>query len=408
MSKKQLLITFSVFSLAYLLSSLLRGVTAALAPQFVTELHLDPTQLGLLAGAYFLGFGLMQLPLGIGLDRYGAKPILILSTIVASLGCYIFAKSTQFEFLLLGRFLTGIGVSASFIAPLTEARRYLSTGAQQSVNAWLLTSGSLGLLLATWPLEQATAYLGWRSIFELITLCFILILFCLIGFTPSSQPQAPTTNQAASYRTIVKNPYLLKMAPIGFISYASLVALQTLWAGPWLTQVVGNNSHQAALGLFGINTVMFLVFIAMGILSPKFLKTSIQAEKVLIYGLPFSLLSLGLLIYLGHQANWVYFAFYCLTNFPLALTHPLIGQYFAVQQAGRALAFFNLLLFLGVFFLQWLVGSLIQRFTTHHGYSIEHSYQLSLLSLLILCTVSYLWFISFGLVQKRLNTQYAQ
>lgn len=62
---------FLVFAFAYFLSALLRAVTATLAPVFSRELALGAGDLGLLAGAYFLGFALMQLPLGQALDRFG-------------------------------------------------------------------------------------------------------------------------------------------------------------------------------------------------------------------------------------------------------------------------------------------------------------------------------------------------
>ena len=60
------------FAFAYFLSALLRAVTATLAPVFSAELGLRPADLGLLAGAYFLGFAALQLPLGRALDRFGA------------------------------------------------------------------------------------------------------------------------------------------------------------------------------------------------------------------------------------------------------------------------------------------------------------------------------------------------
>lgn len=44
---------FLVFGAAYLLSSLLRGITAALAPSFVFDFSLESSELGLLGGSYF-------------------------------------------------------------------------------------------------------------------------------------------------------------------------------------------------------------------------------------------------------------------------------------------------------------------------------------------------------------------
>ena len=68
---------FAAFAFAYFFSALLRAVTATLAPAFSAELGLSAGDLGLLGGAYFLGFALMQLPLGRALDRFGPRRVLL-------------------------------------------------------------------------------------------------------------------------------------------------------------------------------------------------------------------------------------------------------------------------------------------------------------------------------------------
>ena len=68
---------FLAFAFAYFFSALLRAVTATLAPAFSAELGLSSADLGLLAGAYFLGFSAMQLPLGRWLDNFGPRRVLL-------------------------------------------------------------------------------------------------------------------------------------------------------------------------------------------------------------------------------------------------------------------------------------------------------------------------------------------
>ena len=67
-------LVFLSFAFAYFHSAFLRGVTATLAPQFDTEFHLSSSDLGLLAGPYFLGFAVMQLPLGSALGTLRTPP----------------------------------------------------------------------------------------------------------------------------------------------------------------------------------------------------------------------------------------------------------------------------------------------------------------------------------------------
>ena len=68
-----LLRVFLPFALGYFLSYLYRVVNAVMAPDLVTEIGLDAAQLGLLTSAYFLTFGIFQLPLGMLLDRFGPR-----------------------------------------------------------------------------------------------------------------------------------------------------------------------------------------------------------------------------------------------------------------------------------------------------------------------------------------------
>jgi len=389
---------FLVFGAAYLLSSLLRGVTAALAPSFVFEFSLEPSELGLLGGSYFLGFALMQLPAGAWLDRYGAKRVLASSLVVAALGSCMFSLAQSFSALVVARFACGIGVSACLIAPLTAARLWLTPGKQQQVNLWMLMAGALGLLVATLPTQAVADAFGWRPIFLVTALLFVVLIALILVWIPD---MASTAGQKVawyrSYEDVVRSRYTWRIAPLGFFSYAILVAVQTLWAGPWLTQVAGASANEAAQGLFYINLVMLAVFLGMGFATPWVIKSKAGADGALKLVLPFSLVALYLVPTLGLGASWVHFAIYCVASSVLALTHPAVGQNFPPQLAGRAIAFFNLLLFMGVFVSQWGVGKIIAFVTVQQGSTLL-AYQVAFYVLAILSTLSYFWFLAFDKV----------
>ena len=153
LSRPRAVILFAAFAFAYFFSALLRAVTATLAPVFSDELGLVSGQLGLLAGAYFLGFALLQLPLGSALDRWGARRVLMVCLSLAVVGCLAFAAAGSLPQLLMARFLTGAGVAACLMAPLTCFRRLFSAAAQLRANAWMLMTGSLGMLASTLPVQ---------------------------------------------------------------------------------------------------------------------------------------------------------------------------------------------------------------------------------------------------------------
>ena len=97
---------FLGFAVAYFLAALLRAITATLAPAFSSELGLGAADLGLLAGAYFFGFALLQLPLGSALDRFGPRRVQAGLMGLAVAGCGLFALVVGLPALLAARVLT--------------------------------------------------------------------------------------------------------------------------------------------------------------------------------------------------------------------------------------------------------------------------------------------------------------
>lgn len=161
-------IVFLSFALAYFFSALVRAITATLSPTLSLELDLNAGDLGLLAGGYFLGFALTQLPLGNWLDRHGPRQVILGFLAVAVLGCMAFAMATSFSGLLAARVLTGMGVSACLMAPLTGFRRWLAPATQLRANSWMLMTGSLGMVAATLPVQWLMPYTGWRGLFWML------------------------------------------------------------------------------------------------------------------------------------------------------------------------------------------------------------------------------------------------
>ncbi len=105
-------IIFCVFALAFFISTLLRAITATLTPVLTNEFDLSAGNLGLLAGGYFIGFSLMQIPAGLLLDKYGPKKVIPYLLLIALVGTISFAFAKNFTGLFISRIFIGVGVSA--------------------------------------------------------------------------------------------------------------------------------------------------------------------------------------------------------------------------------------------------------------------------------------------------------
>jgi predicted MFS family arabinose efflux permease len=285
LSRRDAVVVFLAFAFAYFISALIRAITATLSPTLTQEFSLNARDLGLLAGGYFLGFAAMQLPLGTWLDRQGPKKVSLYFLSMAALGCIAFSWATSFSGLLAARVLCGVGVSACLMAPLTAYRRWLEPTTLMRANSWMLMTGSLGMVASTLPVQWLVPLVGWRLLFVGLGLMVVAAVVLIAwqvprwGVVSSAEPQALASG--GRYAEVWRHPYFRKMAPIGFFVYGGLVAIQTLWAAPWMMKVAGYSSSQAASGLFWINVAMLIAFWAWGLVSPWLARRGLGADRLI-------------------------------------------------------------------------------------------------------------------------------
>ena len=392
-SARTAIAVFSIFAFSYFISALVRGVTATLAPVFSTELGLTASDLGLLGGAFFLGFASTQLPLGTALDRHGPKRVQLMFLAVAVIGSAAFALAESFASLAVARALIGVGVSACLMAPLTAFRRSFGAEAQMRANAWMLMSGSLGMVASTLPVQWLLPTIGWRGLFWAVAAWMLLSMLAIARFVPSDAAVAPRAASAdGGYARILRHPTFLRFAPMGFFHYGGLIAVQSLWAGPWLIEVCGWTAAETAQGLFAINTAMLLSFLVWGGLVPRLYARGWSAQRLIVWGAPVSLVALAMAIILGPQAGvwiWIVFSVGCTV---VSLSQPAVGLALPAVLAGRALSAYNLVIFLGVFTVQWGIGLAIDALRAI-GWQTLSAFRGGFALFAACAVLSYVWFL---------------
>ncbi len=389
---KKAVLIFFVFACGYFISALLRAITATLSPLLTSEFNLTAGNLGLLAGGYFLGFASMQIPLGYLLDRHGPKKIVSSFLLIAIIGTAAFALAQSFSGLLISRILIGVGVSACLMGPLTGYRIWFADEYQQRANAWMLMVLSMGFVFSTLPVQILLPIIGWRWIFGLIAILILLVIFLTLFFIPKWKTENNNQESVGSLSDVWKNNFFRSTIPLGLFNYGGIVAVQTLWAGPWMVRVAGYTPLESATGLFWINVTMLFAFFAFGYILPKITKLGIEAMKLMKLGLPISYLSLLVIIILGENAGALHFTIYILTSIFLTLTQPAVALSFPTSLAGKSLTSFNLLIFVGTFIMQWGIGLIID-FCQFLGREEVQSFKISFTVYLIICILSYLYFL---------------
>jgi MFS family permease len=385
---------FIVFALGYFISTLLRAITATISPELVSEFNLTSGELGLLGGGYFLGFASVQIPLGYLLDSKGPRKIVSYFLSLSIVGLILFATAQNLTILLISRVLIGVGVGACLMGPLTAYRIWFQDETQQRANSWMLMVGAIGMLSSSLPVQFFLPIIGWRAIFLSLALLTLACIILVVIFIPKWQPKSIDNKHLneSKLSTVWKNPLFKSLVPMGFFSYGGLFAIQTLWAGPWMIRVSGYTPEESAQGLFIIYLCMLISFLVWGYFVPKFSKNVNDAIRLLKIGAPLSLCVLMLIIYLGPKAGSIHWALFIVSSIFLSLTQPAVGMAFSLSNAGKALTSFNLLIFIGAFFIQWIIGLIIDAGIAFNLSEID-SFKVAMTFVLITSLLSYLFFL---------------
>ncbi len=385
---------FLVFALGYFLSYALRTVNAALAPMLAADLSLSAGALGWLTSAYFLAFAAMQIPVGIWLDRYGARRTESALLIVAAAGASLVALGDTLWSITLGRILIGMGVAPCLMAPYAYFRRCFAPAQQPRLVMGMLLIGAAGALVATRPALTLASSVGWRQFF-FIASGLLLLSATAIYFltTDADRAHTPSTNtQKADFFTLSLHPVMLRCIPVCIFTIGGFAALQTLWAGPWLTQVLGMDAGQASMALFYLNAGLMISYLVMSTASPWLLRAGLSLFRQSMIALAWLPMVFMLMIWWQAPLSWVCWLLLTPVIPAMYLLQTQTALEFPGHMAGRVLTTFNLMTFGGTFIVQWGIGLVVDLLIAR-GHTQAGSLRLAFAGLVVLQVASLGWFI---------------
>lgn len=349
---------FLPFAAGYFLSYLLRTTNAVIAPELTQDLGLSAADLGLLTGAYFFAFGVFQLPLGLLLDRYGARRVEALLLLFAAAGCVLFGLGHSLTALVVGRALIGLGVSACLMAALKYLFQSFAAERHASLTAAMMTAGGLGAIGSSLPLTALLPLVGWRGAFLGIAGLSLLVTALILTVPEQTRraSQESMTQQIASLLAVFRRRiywrYGLQMA---FFTGGNM-AFQGLWAVPWLMTVNGHNRAVAAQHLFQMGGATLAGYIAVALFATRLARRGISPIFLLASGslLTLTAESLIALDALPSPLLWLAFGLAISTS---NLGYGLLAAHFPASLSGRVTTAVNLLAFAGAFSIQWGFGA---------------------------------------------------
>ncbi|MCG8306132.1 MAG: MFS transporter [Cytophagales bacterium] len=274
--------------LTFFVISFLTNILGALNPKVSESYTLTETMAGFLPFAFFIAYGVMSIPAGFLVEKWGEKKMMILAFIFAFLGALMFAISPSFNVYVISLFTIGAGMAALqvVINPLLRVSGGEENFAFNSVLAQLIFGLAsfispqmysyfvtnidrgnvekplIGILSGLVPKLMSWVAVYWA--FALIAMIMIGIVI-LVKFPKVELQEDEKVGSKESYLELFKNKYVILFF-LGIFCYVGTEQGISYWMSKFLSNYHGIDPDTAGAdavsyfwGLMTIGGILGLV-----------------------------------------------------------------------------------------------------------------------------------------------------
>lgn len=404
MKKENILLTplfmrlFIPFGVGYFLSVFLGSANATMAPILITEFALSPADLGFMSSVYLIFFGLAQFPLGVFLDRYGARVTLAPMLLFAVAGALLFAAAEGFAALVLSRALIGIGLAGSLMAAFKAYASWLTADKLPLVYSVQSLMGGIGGMFATRPVAIAFDIFGWRHVFVMLAV-ISLCSASLVWFVVPKDTVRRDERRGSFWKLLGKmfcffaDRRFWLVAPLVTAAQSVMFAYLYLWVGPWMLDVAGMDIGEAGMYMMLAFGGAALGYFGNGILAGWFKRKGwLSWEQLyLLSGVTLTAVLAAIMFMNGRGAAPLWGAVMFLSTMTM-ISFPIMRTMYAEDEVGRVLSLLNFTIFLFSFIVQWFIGVVLDLYPVSGGRFSPAGYRSSLAVVVIFNLASCIWY----------------
>jgi len=258
--------SWSILVIAFITVFFHRLSVGSVADELTREIPMNSVTLGNLTAMNYYAYALMQIPVGILVDRIGVRKINFYGLLVTAAGSILFGLAHTLEAAYLSRFLVGIGSSVIIVSIFKIQATWFSLSRFSALSGLTSFFGNFGSLLALYPLTFLSLTFGWRNVFYWMAgISLLLALLVLWGvrdartgiYSPSRETAATGPISRSSRKNFQTSEHTsIEVKPAPFLTYlkeslSSVLKNPKTWPNV-LTLFAFTGSSTTLLGLWGI------------------------------------------------------------------------------------------------------------------------------------------------------------
>jgi sugar phosphate permease len=343
----------------------LRVSPGIMADDLMRDFAINGCELGILAAFYYNAYALMQIPLGMMMDRFGPRRILTFSCALAAGGSLIFALAPTLAIASFGRMLVGAGAACGFIGTLKIGTLWFPIEKIGRVIGFTMVLGTLGAGVGGAPLGFMIEQLGWRYAFGIISIVgfsLAVTIYLIIRDRPVDVTESTPANNSANFFKglfqVITTKQTWLLAIFGCFLYVPLAVVADLWGTPFIAELYHIDKKIAA------SLISFIYYgVAVGSPLTVMLSDYTRKRKVpMLFAAIGSLLCFSIIIYVPNiPLQWMYIMMF-LGGFAFTgqnLVFASVAEITPLSASGVAVGFLNMIVMLSGVIFKPLVGKLL-------------------------------------------------
>jgi hypothetical protein len=236
-----------------------------------------------------------------------------------------------------------------------------------------MAAGALGIIVATEPTQFLVNKIGGRSaflVFAGLVFAGACLIFLTVPHRDGVRVEAHFSEQFGQLLRILKLPLYWRLAPFLGLTAGVQIAIQTLWAGPWLRDVLGLGRDEVARHLLWMAVAFMIGILSIGVVIDRLSRRGVSPLTVMLAYLLVYLAAQSIIVLRVPELSFLAWLLLVGTGQVGIVAFPWFAARVGNELAGRSNASINFAMFVAAFIAQGIIGMIIGLFApTNTGYA---------------------------------------